>query len=228
MRRLLHLVLIVLLAVAWGSYLKNRHDLKSRVTKIEARYDDASEDSDRLDREKANLKSSADEKGFYGFILSFFTAGYVGISFVVYILPAIAHKFTHAVYDSGEQVEADVLHDARVKLAQGDYEGAMAAFRQGAEADPTNRMPWIEISKIQKDQMNDPQGAVETLRAALVAHEWAENDAAYLLFRLAELYDEQLADRDSAVAIMEQVVGQFPGTRHSANARHKLHEWGLV
>ena len=24
---------------------------------------------------------------------------------------------------------------------------------------------------------------------------------------------------------MQQVVEQFPGTRHSANANHKLHEW---
>jgi len=24
------------------------------------------------------------------------------------------------------------------------------------------------------------------------------------------------------------VIDQFPETRHSANARHKLHEWGLI
>jgi hypothetical protein len=27
---------------------------------------------------------------------------------------------------------------------------------------------------------------------------------------------------------MQQVVEQFPGTRHAANANHKLHEWSLV
>ena len=54
------------------------------------------------------------------------------------------------------------------------------------------------------------------------------NDAAYFMFRLAELYDEDAHDRDSAVSILNQVMEQFPESRHSANARHKLHEWGLA
>ena len=39
--------------------------------------------------------------------------------------------------------------------------------------------------------------------------------------------DEVEGDRASATAIMQQVVDQFPGTRHSANANHKLHEWSV-
>ena len=53
--------------------------------------------------------------------MSFLTAGYIGVLFVVYLLPTIAHKFTHAVYDSGEMVENDPMHDARALVAQGDY-----------------------------------------------------------------------------------------------------------
>ena len=71
----------------------------------------------------------------------------------------------------------------------------------------------------------DPAAAIQTIRHALETHEWEVNDAAYFLFRLAELYDEVEGDRYSAVAIMNQVIEQFPGTRHSANASHKLHEW---
>ena len=40
--------------------------------------------------------------------------------------------------------------------------------------------------------------------------------------------DEDKEDRMSAAQILAQVIDQFPETRHSANARHRLHEWGLV
>lgn len=165
---------------------------------------------------------------FSGILLTFLSAGYAGIVFVAYVLPKIAHRATHTIYDSGEIVEKDNMSEARSKLAQGDYEGAMLAFREAAAADSTNRLPWVEIVKIQRESLHDPSAAIQTIREALEQYAWAENDAAYFLFRLAELYDGDMGDRDSASAIMQQVMQQFPETRHSANARHKLHEWGLV
>jgi hypothetical protein len=85
----------------------------------------------------------------------------------------------------------------------------------------------VEIAKIQKDNLEDPYAAIETIRHALESQEWEINDAAYFLFRLAELYDEILGERDAAVAIMRQVIQEFPRTRHSANAQTILHEWGM-
>ena len=165
---------------------------------------------------------------FSGILLTFLTAGYAGIVFVAYILPKLAHRATHTIYDSGEIVEKDNMSEARSKLAQGDYEGAMLSFREAAAKDPGNRLPWVEIVKIQRESLHDPTSAIMTIREVLENHAWQENDAAYFLFRLAELYDGDMGDRDSAVAIMQQVMAQFPETRHSANARHKLHEWGVV
>lgn len=202
---------------------------------------------DRIEVEIQELKSSgarnADEqisalknkklqvKGvqtFNGIVLAFLSAGVVGIFFVFQLLPSIAHRFTHAIYDSSEMMEADLMHDARSLYAQGNYEAAIEAFRVASEAEPLNRLPWVEIAKIQRDNLKEPQGAVATLHEALEAHEWEVNDAAYFMFRLAELYDEDLENRDVAVQILEQVCEEFPETRHTANARHKLHEWGLV
>jgi TolA-binding protein len=48
------------------------------------------------------------------------------------------------------------------------------------------------------------------------------------MFRLAEIYDANLEDRMSAASILQQVIEQFPESRHSANARHKLREWGVA
>lgn len=174
---------------------------------------------------KDKMQSLEGDRVLSGILLTFVSAGIVGILFAVYLLPFFAQRVTHAVYDSGEMVEKDVMHDARSLVAQGDYEGAIAAFRQAAAKEPLNRLPWVEIAKIQKSTLHDPAAAIETIRHALESQEWELNDAAFFLFRLAEMYDEHEGNRESARAIMRQVVDEFPNTRHSANAKHKLHEW---
>ena len=138
---------------------------------------------------------------------------------VVYLLPFFAQRITHAVYDSAEMIERDVMHDARALVAQGEYHAAIEAFKEAAKAEPLNRLPWVEIAKIYKDNLEDPESAIQTIRYALESQEWEINDAAYFLFRLAELYDEVQGDRATAIAILRQVVEQFPRTRHSANAQ---------
>ncbi|MFM2171040.1 MAG: hypothetical protein RI957_1269 [Verrucomicrobiota bacterium] len=200
------------------AFKKLIESLKGRETDVDGTIAAAKQLADDVDNTST----------FSGILLTFLTAGYAGIVFVAYLLPRLAHRATHTIYDSGEMVEKDSMSEARSKLAQGDYEAAMLAFREAAEKDPGNRLPWVEIIKIQREVLHDPTGAINTIREVLENHVWPENDAAYFLFRLAELYDGDMSDRDSAVAIMQQVMAQFPETRHSANARHKLHEWGVV
>ena len=70
--------------------------------------------------------------------------------------------------------------------------------------------------------------AVETLREALESHEWRENDAAFFMFRIADIYENDLDNHDGAIAILKQVLEVLPETRHSANATHKLREFGAI
>jgi len=223
----MYLVLAALVAGSWMMFSRTGRemaDLTKQIDAIEAKGD--------LDGSAAALKtlhqSKEGERTIEGILLTFLSAGLFGIFFVVYALPFFAQRATHAVFDSGEMVEKDVMHDARSLMAQGDYEGAIEAFKLAAAADPLNRLPWVEIAKIQKTNLGDPAAAIQTIRHALESQEWEINDAAYFLFRLAELYDEVEGNRATAVAIMNQVIEQFPGTRHSANASHKLHEWSVA
>lgn len=226
MKRLMYLCLIVLVGGSWLLFAKSGAAIHAKQTQVAALQEQGGSDVEiaKLIGEIDNLSG---EKIFKGILLAFVSSGLVGVFFVLQILPSIAHRFTHAIYDSAEMVERDVMHAARSLLAQGDYEGAIEAFREAAAADVLNRLPWVEIAKIYKDKLGDSAAAIQTIRYALESQEWEVNDAAYLLFRLAELYDEVDGDRASAVAIMQQVIEQFPGTRHSANANHKLHEWGV-
>jgi tetratricopeptide (TPR) repeat protein len=224
------ITLLVLAALVAGGYMmfakkgKEMADLKAKMVQVE----EAGDPDSLVKTMEIDLNSMEGEKTMYGILLTFLSAGLVGIFFVVYALPFFAQRVTHAVYDSAEMVEKDVMHDARSLTAQGDYDGAIAAYKLAAAADPLNRLPWVEIAKIQKTNMEDPAAAIQTIRHALESQAWEVNDAAYFLFRLAELYDEVEGNRESAVAIMNQVIEQFPETRHSANARNKLHEWSVA
>jgi tetratricopeptide (TPR) repeat protein len=224
MKWLLYLVLAALVGGAWVMFSNAGKEVTAKQEEI-SRLEEAGDPDGLVGKLQEELTGLEGSKTFTGVMLAFVSAGLVGIFFVFQILPSLAQRVTHAVYDSAEMMEHDVMHDARSLLAQGDYAGAITAFQQAAAADPMNRLPWVEIAKIYKDNLNDPASAIQTIRHALERQAWEPNDAAYFLFRLAELYDEVQGDRASAVAIMQQVVQQFPNTRHSANASHKLHEW---
>ncbi len=221
------LILLVLAGLAtwiWTTHSEKSEKIESIKKQIEQLQElgDPEEQVPALSTEAQGMEG---EKVFSGILLTLLGAGVVGIVFVSILLPLFAQKFTQSVFDSGEQMEKDAMSSARSLLAQGDYAGAITACQEAAAADPLNRLPWVEIAKIQKNNLHDSAAAIQTIRHALESQEWEVNDAAYFLFRLAELYDEVDGNRASAIAIMKQVVDEFPGTRHSANAVHKLHEW---
>jgi tetratricopeptide (TPR) repeat protein len=221
------LILVVLAGLAawiWTTHSKKGETIESMRQQIE-QLQEMGDPEEEIPKLSSEMQGMEGEKVFSGILLTLLGAGVIGIVFVSILLPVFAQKLTHSVYDSGEQVEKDVMSTARSLLAQGDYAGAIEAFKEAAAADPLNRLPWVEIAKVQKDHLHDSGAAIQTIRHALESQEWEVNDAAYFLFRLAELYDEVEGDRASAIAIMNQVVQEFPGTRHSANATHKLHEW---
>ncbi len=225
MKWLSTIVLVGLVAGSWMMFSnkgKEMDELKAEFSRLEMAGE--MEKAQEIETELSGLEG---ERTFSGILLTFLSAGLVGIVFVVYLLPFFAQRVTHAVYDSAEMIEKDVMHDARSLTAQGDFAGAIEAYKQAAAADPLNRLPYVEIAKIYKDNLHDPASAIQTIRHALESQEWEVNDAAYFLFRLAELYDEVESNRVSARQIMEQVINEFPNTRHSANARQKLHEWDL-
>ena len=225
MKWLMYLVLLGLAATSWMFFSKKGREIRDLNEKI-ARIENVGDTNEELAALKAKLESVEGDRTLSGILLTFVGAGIAGIVVVVYLLPFFAQRITHAVYDSAEMIERDVMHDARALVAQGEYHAAIEAFKEAAKAEPMNRLPWVEIAKIYKDNLEDPEAAIQTIRYALESQEWEINDAAYFLFRLAELYDEVLGDRTTAIVILRQVVEQFPRTRHSANANARLHEWG--
>lgn len=150
---------------------------------------------------------------------------YFSVLFLVYVIPKLSEQVSNFVFsDPNEEVERDMMGDARSFMAQGEYDGAIAAYRHAAREDPQNRLPWVEIAKIQKEQLKSPGGAAATYAEALEAQEWDPKDAAYFMFRISELQIDDLNEVEAGVEVLKQVIELFPKTRHAANANGKLRE----
>lgn len=156
------------------------------------------------------------------------TVAYAGFLTVAYVMPEIVDRFTQEALGSTEEMEEDSFRDARSALAQGEYDEAIREYREGYEKDIDDRFPLVEIARIQREKLGDPHAAVNTLQEALEGKDWRENDAAFFMFRIADIYENDLDNKNGAIKILQQVCEEFPETRHSANATHKLRELGIT
>lgn len=146
---------------------------------------------------------------------------------VAFFLPAIGDRIGQFFYSSPEKVEPDPCSKARALVAQGDYAGAIEAYLEVARQTPGDRLPVVEAMRLAREKLHDTKQAISIVEDAVNDHDWQEEDAAYFLFRLVEMHEEDLQDRAAAATFLRHVIAYFPETRHSANATHKLREWGM-
>lgn len=152
------------------------------------------------------------------------TVIYGGILMVLYVLPVLVDKVSEEMMGSTAEVDDDPLDEARAAVTEGEYADAIAVYRRFLLENPESRHSLVEIAKIQRDHLSSPAGAISTLEQGLDEHEWSEDDAAFLMFRIAEISEEDLADKDQVIAVMKRVIRELKGTRHAGNAAHKLRE----
>jgi tetratricopeptide (TPR) repeat protein len=139
-------------------------------------------------------------------------------------IPWVGDTLGTFFYSSGEEIQIDDAMRAAAKVAQGDYEGAIEEYEKLAKAHPEDPHPVAEIAKIHSDRFHDHPAAIQVLQRHLESREWPVDDAAFLMFRMAEVYAEKMADYDAAHTLLEEVIANFPNTRHSANAHHRINE----
>lgn len=176
---------------------------------------------------KKFLGESKDGSPLITFALFIGTGVFVGFLIISYVLPNIVQRASEEVYGSSEKVAApSSLSQAQANVAQGNWEQAIASYHQAAAEEPDNRLPWVEISMLQRERLENPALALQTLDDALARGGWRENDEAFFLFRKIDIYETDLDQHEQAVALLRDVMKKFPQTRHYANAMHKLHEMG--
>ncbi len=147
----------------------------------------------------------------------------IGVILVLTFLPAFGDWIGGMFFNPSEQIEKSPHAGALAAIACGDYERAVAEYRACIENDPNDTHAISEIVHIYCDKLDEPVHAEEILEEAL-ARDWAHDDAAFLTHRLAEVYWGHQHDARRARELLLQVIENFPNTKHSANAQHKLQE----
>lgn len=144
-----------------------------------------------------------------------------GVILVTVVLPRMGDAFGTMMYSSGEKLGENLGMKAAALLAKGDYEGAIAEYEKAIEENPEDSFAISEIAKIHSEKLESPITALSFLQEHLEKHEWPPDNAAFLMFRIVDVLMGQEQYED-AKEVLEQIVGNFPGTRHSANANHKI------
>ena len=146
-----------------------------------------------------------------------------GLLFVIIVMPSIGDAIGNFFFQPNEQIDRDPHADAQAALARGDHVAAVEEYRRVLEDDPNDLLSYSEIAKITCENLADPEAAAQTLEEAL-EREWPPDDAAFLTARLVDVYWQFQHDAKSSRALLLQIIEAMPGTRHAANAQHRLRE----
>lgn len=157
------------------------------------------------------------------FAVTVLVGGTAAIIVVSMVLPALGDAVGNFFFQPSEEIEKDPHSSAQAALARGDYAGAVEEYKQIIAADPTDTLSYSEIAKISCEHLDDAAGAAAVLEEAL-QREWAPDDAAFLTARLVDVYWKFQRDIRGARALLIQIMENMPGSRHAANAEHKLKE----
>jgi hypothetical protein len=146
-----------------------------------------------------------------------------GVFLAFSVVPRIGDAVGNFFFQPAQKIEKDPHAPAQAAIARGDFPGAVEQYCRILETNPGDTLAYSEIAKIACEHLNDPVAAVATLERAL-EYEWPEDDAAFLISRLVDVRWNFLHDAPSARALLQQIVEMMPGTRHAANAGHRLKE----
>jgi tetratricopeptide (TPR) repeat protein len=149
--------------------------------------------------------------------------GAAGIMFVLYVLPTVGDAIGGAFFSPNEKIEKAPHAEAMSAIARGDYEAAVQEYLKAFEADPHDTHALSEMAKIECEQLGNPEAAADLLEQAL-GREWTPEDATFLTSRLVDVYWKYQHNARDARALLMQIIETMPGTKHSANAQHKLQE----
>jgi tetratricopeptide (TPR) repeat protein len=147
-----------------------------------------------------------------------------GLLAVKYFIPWLGDMMGEAMFSSGEKAEQDHMTKAAARIAQGDYPGAIEQYESMLSEKPDDPFPVAEIAKIHAERLRDPQKALQVLEEHLQSKDWPVDDAAFIMFRIADVHLTHRHDFETARDMLEQIIGNFPNTRHSANAHHRMSE----
>ena len=174
----------------------------------------------RAEQKKEKADDSKIVLCFLGVVL---VGGAAGIMVVTHLMPVVGDAIGNLFFSPNQTIEKNPHGDAAAAMARGDYETAVQEYLKAFEADPHDTLALSEMAKIECEHLGNSGAAADVLEQAL-QREWTREDAAFLTSRLADIYWKYQHNARDARALLMQIIDTMEGTKHSANAQHKLQE----
>lgn len=147
----------------------------------------------------------------------------IGIMAALSIIPSIGETIGNFFFNPNQKIEKNPHSDALAKIAQGDYEGAIEAYKKNLANNPDDMHALSEVIHLYCDKLHDHDAAEHFLEEALKS-EWPPEQGAFIASRLVDVYWNHRHDAARARHVLMQIAETMPDTRHAANAIHRLHE----
>ncbi len=157
-------------------------------------------------------------------VVMLFGGTILGVLAIRFILPRLGDAVGAFFYMPGGSTTAAEPARGVALMEQGDYLGAVTEYEKALKENLGDLPAIAEIAKIRAERLNDPGAAVSFLETQLASRAWRPDDESFMRFRVAAIRSELMQDYTGAETALGQVIVKFPGTRHSANASHKLKE----
>jgi len=142
----------------------------------------------------------------------------------VSLLPLLGEFAGNVMFTPNEQIERSPHHDALAKLAAGDFQGAIDAYRAVFEDDPRDLHAASELVRLYCEKLHEFEPAEDFLVEALSYEDRSPEESAFLSQRLVDVCWNFQKDGVRARAILIKIAEDMPETRQAANALHRLQE----
>jgi tetratricopeptide (TPR) repeat protein len=147
----------------------------------------------------------------------------IGTILAMSVVPAIGDAIGSCFFNPNQEIEKDPHSGAVARIAQGDYEGAIAEYQHAFEKNPGDTMSLSEIVHLYCDKLHDYPSAEQTL-AAVLEREWPPEQWAFFASRLADVYWNYQRDAARARPLLLHIAETMPDTKFAANAVHRIRE----
>jgi tetratricopeptide (TPR) repeat protein len=147
----------------------------------------------------------------------------IGTILAMSVVPAIGDAIGSCFFNPNQEIEKDPHSGAVARIAQGDYEGAIAEYQHAFEKNPGDTMAISEIVHLYCDKLHDYPSAEQTL-AAVLEREWPPEQWAFFASRLADVYWNYQRDAARARPLLLHIAETMPDTKFAANAVHRIRE----
>lgn len=182
------------------------------------------------EREPVEVRPAIAARGFgrillWGLLALFSLVG-LGALAAYDMVQYAGRRATDALFDDqGEDVLPTAYEQVEKAYGEGDFLEAIRLLREFLKANPKAVHAQIRIAEIYEKDLNNPLAAALEYEEVL-QHRFAPDRKGWTAIHLVNLYN-RLDKSQEAVALLQRVVAEFPGTPAAAKARERLESAGI-